>query len=59
MASAAWRLAPRRLLGRATMYAYKHWWRRFRQWQTGVAVGIPDHAPAPADEDSVPEPAEV
>jgi CelD/BcsL family acetyltransferase involved in cellulose biosynthesis len=39
-------IAPRRLLGRAAMVAYKNVWRRFRQWQAGVAdagepVGVP------------------
>jgi CelD/BcsL family acetyltransferase involved in cellulose biosynthesis len=36
-------LAPRRLLGRAAMVAYKGVWRRFREWQTGEGdqVAVP------------------
>ena len=52
-------IAPRRWLGRTAMYAYKNWWRRFRQWEADAAVRRHDHAPLPADEDSVPEPAEA
>jgi CelD/BcsL family acetyltransferase involved in cellulose biosynthesis len=52
-------IAPRRWAGRAAMYAYKNWWRRFRQWQTEAAVGNLDQAAMPDDEDSVSAPAEV
>jgi CelD/BcsL family acetyltransferase involved in cellulose biosynthesis len=37
-------IAPRRLLGRAAMMAYKNVWRRFRQWQPGVC----DHVAVPS-----------
>ena len=49
-------LASRRLVGRAAMYAYKHW-RRFRQWQAEGATRSNDRAVAPAGEDSMLEPA--
>ena len=51
-------IAPRRLAGRAAMYAYKHWWRRFRQWESQTPVDPHDQAPLPAA-DSALEPAEV
>ena len=47
-------LAPRRLLGRAAMYAYQHWWRPLRDLKNDVHIP----APAPSGDDSaVPEPA--
>jgi len=48
-------IAPRRLLGRAALYAYEHWWRRFRPEKSESAAR--GHAASPADEDSVLEPA--
>jgi CelD/BcsL family acetyltransferase involved in cellulose biosynthesis len=51
-------IAPRRWMGRAAMYAYKHWWRRFRQWESAATVRRHHQAPA-ADDDSILEPAEM
>ena len=51
-------IAPRRLVGRAAMYAYKHW-RQFRQRQEAVAGGVDDQAPVPAGEGFVPDSARV
>jgi CelD/BcsL family acetyltransferase involved in cellulose biosynthesis len=52
-------IAPRRLVGRAALYAYQHGWRRFRQWQTNAADRMADRAPVPVDEDSISEPADI
>ena len=46
-------LAPRRLLGRAAMYAYKHWWRPLRDLETAATARLHDRAEAPGGEDSV------
>jgi hypothetical protein len=44
-------LAPRHLLGRATMYAYKHWWRPLRSL-SAAADQFNDRDKAPAIDDS-------
>jgi hypothetical protein len=50
-------IAPRRLLGRAAMYAYRHWWRPLRNLETAAADRLHDGLPSPANDDSViPEP---
>ena len=41
-------LAPRRLLGRAAMYTYRHVWRRLRQGKATVPSGDPSRAAPPA-----------
>ena len=46
-------IAPRRLAGRAAMYAYKNWWRRFRQWESETAVRRHDHAACGGSEEKI------
>jgi CelD/BcsL family acetyltransferase involved in cellulose biosynthesis len=52
-------ITPRRLLGRAAMYAYRHWWRNLRDLEAAAVARIHDQAPVPADEGSCLEPAGV
>ena len=46
-------LAPHRLLGRAALYGYKHWWRPLRTLEAAAAARLHDHSKVPSIEDSV------
>lgn len=46
-------LAPHRLLGRAALYGYKHWWRPLRDLEAAAAARLHDHNKAPYIDDSV------
>lgn len=51
-------MAPRRLLGRVTVLAYKNLWRRLRDWRTATASQLHDHGVLPVPGESAsPEPA--
>ncbi len=51
-------LAPHRLLGRAAMYAYKHWWRPLRSLKSAAAARLHDRDAIPgADDSAILEPA--
>ncbi len=49
-------LAPRGLAGRTALYAYKHWWRRFRQGTAETVAPMSEQPPAAVAE-SMLEPA--
>jgi CelD/BcsL family acetyltransferase involved in cellulose biosynthesis len=49
-------MVPRRLLGRAAIFAYRRWWRNLRDLEAAAVSRLHDRGTSPADEGSCREP---